>query len=134
MKKLLFIIPLGLSITAMSCSSKAEETNNTVQQEKETISKDVNVTEFAKLVGEGKGQVLDVRTPEEVKNGAIETAMFADFYADTFLVDAIKQLDKNKPVYLYCRSGNRSGKASKILQEKGYKVINVSGGYSQWNK
>ena len=84
MKKLLFIIPLGLSITAMSCSSKTEETNNTVQQEKETISKDVNVTEFAKLVNEGKGQVLDVRTPEEWASGTIKGATKMNFFDKDF--------------------------------------------------
>jgi rhodanese-related sulfurtransferase len=75
---------------------------------------------------------LDVRTPKEVENGYIKTAMFVNYYDKDFFVKASQQLDKNKPVYLYCKSGNRSGKASKILQKKDYKVYNVIGGYSKW--
>jgi rhodanese-related sulfurtransferase len=46
----------------------------------------------------------------------------------------LKLLDKNKPVYLYCRGGGRSGKSAKILQEKGYTIYNVLGGYTKWKK
>jgi rhodanese-related sulfurtransferase len=35
---------------------------------------------------------------------------------------------------LYYRSGNRSAKASKILDAGGFKVVNISGGYVQWKK
>lgn len=79
-------------------------------------------------------QLLDVRTPEEINNGFIETAIIADFYKDDFYENAIKKLDKSKPVYIYCRSGNRSEKASKILQEKGYEVYNVLGGFNKWKQ
>lgn len=133
MKKLLFIIPLGLSITAMSCSSKTEETNNTVQQEKETISKDVNVTEFAKLVGEGKGQVLDVRTPEEWASGTIKGATKMNFFDADFKTQ-LDKLDKNKPVYVYCKSGGRSGKATKQMKKMGFTAVyNLVGGIGAWD-
>ena len=92
----------------------------------------INTTELKILLNKEKVQLLDVRTPEEIKNGAIETAIFIDYYTADFYTKAIQQLDKNMPVYLYCRSGGRSGKASKILQEKGYKAYNVLGGYAKW--
>ena len=133
MKKLLFIISLGLSITAMSCSNKAEETNTTVQQENETISKDVNVTEFAKLVDEGKGQVLDVRTPEEWASGTIKGATKMNFFDADFNTQ-LEKLDKNKPVYVYCKSGGRSGKAKKMMKEMGFTAVyNLNGGIGAWN-
>lgn len=133
MKKLLFIISLGLSITAMSCSNKTEETNTTVQQENETISKDVNVTEFAKLVDEGKGQVLDVRTPEEWASGTIKGANKMNFFDADFKTQ-LEKLDKNKPVYVYCKAGGRSGKATKQMKKMGFTAVyNLVGGIGAWD-
>jgi rhodanese-related sulfurtransferase len=78
-------------------------------------------------------QLMDVRTPEEIKEGAIQTAFFANYFDVDFEEVATAQLNKSKSVYLYCRSGNRSRKACKILKEKGFEVINVLGGYQQWD-
>lgn len=86
------------------------------------------------LLAEENIQLLDVRSPKEIKSGFIKTAKFANYFDDDFYEQAQKQLDKTKPVYLYCRSGNRSGKSAKILQENGYDVYNVLGGFNQWKK
>ena len=94
----------------------------------------ITKSELKALMAKEKIQLLDVRTAAEIKKGFIETAIFADFYMDDFYEKATKQLDKNKPVYIYCRSGGRSAKASKILQEKGYEVYNVLGGYNKWKQ
>ena len=77
-------------------------------------------------------QLIDVRTPEEIEQGIIATAKFANFFDADFYTKASKQLDQSKPVYLYCRSGSRSAKSAKKLQKQGYKVYNVLGGYNQW--
>ena len=79
-------------------------------------------------------QLMDVRTPKEIKEGFIETARFVDYFDANFYIKAVCQLDKSKPVYLYCRSGNRSSKSAKILQKEGYEVYNVLGGYKQWKQ
>lgn len=86
------------------------------------------------LLAKEKIQLVDVRTPQETEKGFIKTALFSNYFATNFLEDVTSKLDKNKPVYLYCRSGNRSGKACEILQEKGYEVYNVLGGFNQWKK
>ena len=96
--------------------------------------KSISTKELKVLLEKEKVQLMDVRSPKEIKEGAIETALFANYFDANFYETATKQLDKSKPVYLYCRSGNRSGKASKILKEKGFKVVNVLGGYMQWQK
>ena len=96
--------------------------------------KSVTTAELKTILAKEKIQLLDVRTQNEVNDGFIKTAFFSDFFNDDFYSKATKQIDKNIPVYLYCRSGNRSLKASIILQEKGYKVINVLGGYAQWKQ
>ena len=96
--------------------------------------KTITTSELKTVLEQNKIQLLDVRTPNEIKDGFIATAIFADYFDADFYKKATAQLDKTKPVYLYCRSGNRSGKASKILQEKGYDVINVLGGYTKWKQ
>jgi rhodanese-related sulfurtransferase len=96
--------------------------------------KSITTLQLKVLLDKEEIQLLDVRTPKEVKQGFIKTAKFANYFDDHFFEKAAKQLDKNKVVYLYCRSGNRSGKSAKILKEKGFNVYNVLGGYNQWKK
>jgi len=75
--------------------------------------------------------VLDVRTAEEVSEGKIPNAINIDFYSNTFEQQASK-LDKNKTILVYCRSGRRSAGAAEVLAKKGYKVINLDGGITNW--
>lgn len=96
--------------------------------------KSISTKQLKVLLEKENIQLLDIRTPKEIKQGFIETALFVDFYDANFHTKAIEQLNKNKPVYVYCRSGGRSAKATKVLQEKGYKIFNVLGGYNQWKK
>lgn len=100
------------------------------QEEIKTISTSALKTMLAKE----DVQLLDVRTSREIEQGFIKKAKFINFFDDDFATKAIAQLNKNKPVYLYCRSGNRSEKAARILKEKGYEVYNVLGGYNKWKK
>jgi len=99
------------------------------QQASNTIS----TAELKRLLAQGEVQLLDVRTPKEIQKGAIKTALFANYFDVDFEAVATVQLNKSKPVYLYCKSGNRSGKACEILKDKGFEVINVLGGYRQWD-
>lgn len=76
--------------------------------------------------------LLDVRTPEEVAAGKIDGALTIDVLDDTF-GSKIAKLDKEKPYLVYCKSGGRSVKASKIMLEQGFTdVINMEGGYTAW--
>ncbi len=73
--------------------------------------------------------VLDVRTPADFSGGHLRGALNVDVMAPDFpeQVDALG-LDPEGPIYLYCRSGNRSGKAARILRERGYhRAFNVGG-------
>ena len=94
----------------------------------------ITTLELKALLAKDTIQLLDVRTAEEIKAGFIEKALIADYLSADFYTKAKSQLDTNKPVYLYCRSGNRSEKSTRILQENGFKVVNVVGGYNQWKK
>lgn len=99
-----------------------------------SIAKNVNVEEFGKLIASKQGVLLDVRTVPEVKKGAIANSINIDFFADDFAAQ-ISKLDKNKPVYVYCASGGRSGEAMEMMSKLGFKTIyNLEGGYSAWIK
>lgn len=77
-------------------------------------------------------QLVDVRTPEEFKEGFIANAQNIDYFSDTFDED-IEKLDKNKPVIVYCKSGGRSAKCADKLLEAGFvKVYDLEGGISKW--
>ncbi|WP_234554965.1 rhodanese-like domain-containing protein [Thermus caliditerrae] len=70
--------------------------------------------------------VVDVRTPQEFAAGHVPGAINLPVEAITSWAD---QVPKDKPVYLYCRSGNRSRQAAEYLKKKGYtNLYNVEGG------
>ncbi len=88
---------------------------------------------FRKEIQQENIQLIDVRTPKEYEEGHIEGAKNIDFLADDFLKNFTEAVDKDKPVYLYCRSGNRSAKASEKLQAEGYEnIVDLEGGYKAW--
>ncbi len=77
--------------------------------------------------------VLDVRTVEEFSGGHLVGALNVDWRSDDFLekIEALTAegvLGPDQPVYLYCRTGNRSGQAMARLRELGYTgAVNVGG-------
>ena len=113
MKTQLLII---LSILFLSYSSKAQTVNLPPQEF------------IAKIKATKDAQLLDVRTPQEWEVGRIASSNCNNFNDANFKQNLAK-LDKNKPVFVYCAAGGRSGKAAPILQEAGFKyVYNLSGG------
>ncbi|WP_242085428.1 rhodanese-like domain-containing protein [Aestuariivivens sediminis] len=95
-------------------------------------AKIVTPEEMQILLQNERVQLVDVRTPEEYNDGYIENAINIDFYSPTFVED-IEKLDKEQPILVYCKSGRRSAKCSKILEEAGFKKIyDLKGGFSTW--
>ena len=79
--------------------------------------------------------VFDVRTTEEFNLGHIKGSINIDFYDEKLFVDFFQKINKTKPIYIYCRSGNRSKKSSEILKKIGFvKVYDLLGGYKSWIK
>jgi len=92
----------------------------------------ISVDEFEKMNNEGKFTLVDVRTPEEFAEGYIKGAVNVNFKKRTF-PDYINAVAKDKPVAVYCRSANRSGKAAIIMQSLGFKnVYDLDGGVKAW--
>jgi rhodanese-related sulfurtransferase len=79
-------------------------------------------------------QLIDVRTEEEYCSGKLKNAQNFCVTNDDFIARA-KDLDKDKPVYLYCKVGGRSAKAAEVLKEMGFKFIyDMTGGIDEWQE
>ena len=74
-----------------------------------------------------KAVLLDVRTPGEFSGGTIPGALNMDFFSPGF-ANKVKQLDQEATYFVFCRSGNRSGQACKMMHQLGFDVRNLSGG------
>jgi len=76
--------------------------------------------------------MLDVRTPEEYAEGHIKGAVLIPVQV---LAERLAEVPKDKQVYVYCHSGKRSARASKLLAKHGFTNIeNVMGGIVAWKK
>lgn len=138
MKKVLAIALLAASLIGLnSCADaqKASEKKSTTPQTKtESVSnnEDLNASQFKDAIQSSGITLLDVRTPQEFAQGHLENAVMIDWYDPNFKTQADK-LDKDVPVYLYCRSGSRSTSAKAALIALGFKEVHqMSGGINSW--
>jgi len=92
----------------------------------------LNASAYKQAIAAKNIQVLDVRTATEFKGGHIKDALQANWLDPKEFTDRTQHLDKNLPVYVYCQAGGRSASAQSALEAKGYKVINLEGGMSNW--
>ena len=121
MKKVAIAVIVILITLVMGCK---DETKGEIKL--------VTPEEMQTLIEQKDVQLVDVRTPEERKEGYIEHSQNIDFNSPTFDED-INKLDKSKPVILYCKSGGRSAKCSEKLIDAGFvKVYDLEGGITQW--
>ena len=101
-------------------------------QDSESI-KLLDVASFKEAITKSNVQLIDVRTPEEYNEGHINDAKLIDYFSSDFK-EQLQQLDKTQPVYLYCKSGGRSGKASRMLSDLGFtEIYDLKGGYNAWS-
>lgn len=76
-------------------------------------------------------QVLDAREKEEHEVSHLQNAIWVGH--ETFNLNSVAKLDKNKPVLIYCTVGARSEAIGKILQKEGFiHVYNLYGGIVHW--
>ncbi|MDY0408423.1 rhodanese-like domain-containing protein [Virgibacillus soli] len=88
------------------------------------------LTEQQFIEGYRKAQLIDVREPQEFKNGHILGARNIPL---TQMKQRLIELRKDKPVYLYCQSGSRSARAAQLLHKKGYTDLqHLKGGFKKW--
>lgn len=78
--------------------------------------------------------LLDVRTPQEYRDGHIAGAVLVDYNSASFK-EELGRLDPGKTYLVYCRTGNRSGKAISLMMELRFrKVRHLSGGITKWKE
>ena len=96
--------------------------------------KTVDAKEFAEFIKDTtKVTILDVRTAAEHADGYIPGTHYnINVLESTYTKTATEALPKDKPVALYCRSGNRSKNAARILAEEGYEVVELGTGFRGW--
>ncbi|WP_057765608.1 rhodanese-like domain-containing protein [Cytobacillus praedii] len=80
--------------------------------------------------GYRKAQLIDVREQNEFEAGHILGARNIPM---SQMKARLKELRPDKPVYLYCQSGMRSGRAAQFLYRRGYKDLShLQGGFKKW--
>lgn len=81
--------------------------------------------------GYRKAQLIDVREPNEYEAGHILGARNIPL---SQMKMRMKEIRPDKPVYLYCQSGLRSGRAAQFLYRRGYRELShLQGGFKKWN-
>ncbi|MDO8365833.1 MAG: rhodanese-like domain-containing protein [Saprospiraceae bacterium] len=99
------------------------------------VLKKIGVKETQSLLNDKSNQlqIVDLRTPGEIAaTGSIPGAEFIDFTAPNF-TQKIKQLDKKRPVLLYCAVGGRSAQAAEMLHQQKFQLVyEMSPGMNGW--
>ena len=112
---------LLVAFTIFSCSLINNESVN-----------HMNSDELIDFIELNDAILVDVRTEDEYNSGYIENSLNIDYFSNEFSVNADK-LDKNTPIILYCRSGNRSSMSANKISKLGFKEIyNLEGGILEW--
>ena len=124
MKRMIpILLMMTLLLTGCAVPKPATEANTyrqiTMQEAVEMMEKEENYI------------ILDVRTHEEFAAGHIPGAMVIP-HDEVFERAEAEILEKDVPVFVYCRSGNRSRTASKALVELGYSEVYEFGGIIDW--
>jgi len=129
-----YLMVLALLVAVFSgCSSRNIENNREESTEPSKVSFTSITPEEAKMRLDRDAEVilLDVRTKEEYGDGHIEGSILIP--VDNLEEEAGKNLpDKETPIFVYCRSGNRSLVAANILVDRGYTNVYDLGGIGDW--
>ena len=88
----------------------------------------INYDEYLKISKTIDFLIVDVRTPEEYQISRIKNSININFYDKNF-INVFKNLDFDKHILIYCRSGRRSLESVKILSDEGFrKLYDLKGG------
>jgi rhodanese-related sulfurtransferase len=123
MKNIFFASLFVLASALVSCAQTNKEA-------KQALTLPAN--EFQTAIQQPKVQILDVRTAGEFAGGHVKNALQANWNDAKEFESRTQHLDKNLTVYVYCQAGGRSAAAQAYLIEKGFNVVNLEGGMSNW--
>ena len=94
-----------------------------------SAEEDITPARAAELVRDGDAQLIDVRTPEEVEAGHIEGARHIELEQ---LPAQAAEIERERPIVFYCRTGARSAMATAAFRAAGYEAYNLDGGLLAW--
>lgn len=100
------------------------------------LAKDVSVQEAAALLKAPPPglMIIDVRTPEEFRQGHLPGAQNMDFFGGRFDLQ-LQDMPKDRPVLLYCRAGQRSAGAYEAMSKAGAAhILHMNEGIEVWQK
>lgn len=130
---------LLVSLTACSTEKKQDSNHSDKEKSGQQVATspakpaNVGIDRFEELIQESGMQILDVRTPSEVAEGVVEGSTHINIHDSDFKGKVTSQLDKSKPVVVYCLSGGRSANAASKLSDMGFtNIFNYTGGMSEW--
>ena len=122
MKRIIILIAIvvlggsGIAYLASQNSSTSNEQNSSQKASAyDTIQKELDAGAL----------LIDVRTQEEFDTGHIKNAVL--FPLQDIEQGKLPTEDKTTKLYVYCRSGNRSAQATRILEKAGYTVTDLGG-------
>ena len=95
---------------------------------------DLTPDEFEKSYLADGTVTIDVRTADEFAQGHLYHAVNIDWQKDGFMDEIKENFNTNLTLAIYCRSGKRSAAAAQALSDAGYKVLNLTGGYTAWTE
>ena len=90
----------------------------------------ITVSELQKLIS--KVNLIDIRDNYQFNLGTIPTARNIPYAF--IIINPENYLDKNQRYYIFCEQGEASRRACLVLAKKGYDVVNVLGGYSEFRR
>ncbi|MDP3945438.1 MAG: rhodanese-like domain-containing protein [Lutibacter sp.] len=120
--KLSFLVLI--TVLGISCNTKSQSHSDAI--------KVLAPTEFKQK--SANQTIIDIRTPQEFSEGHIDGAININYYDSNFM-DQMAKYDKNQPIFIYCRSGNRTTAASKKAADFGFtEIYDLEGGILYWMK
>jgi rhodanese-related sulfurtransferase len=95
----------------------------------EHLQEDLGPDEVRKLLDDGAVDLIDVREPYEHEAGRIEGARHIEIPK---LTAAATEMDQERPIVFYCRSGARSAMTTQAFRASGFNAFNLTGGLLAW--
>lgn len=120
MKRFFIFICSLLSFSVFNCQSPSDKnvTQLSPKEFQSFLSNDI--------------QLIDIRTGREFNAEHINNAQNINFLSEDFS-NTINKLNKEEPVFIYCRSGKRSGKSVAKFEKAGFtKIYELKGGILNW--
>lgn len=119
------VVAAGFLFRPPAARAEGANTNLSPAQAREMIGGQAGKADFV---------ILDVRTPGEFRSERIDGAVLVDYNSGTFRSD-VGALDRGKTYLVYCRTGNRSSGAIRVMKEEGFRnLYHLDGGILGWKE